>query len=129
MSSVETGQLSAVEIGQMSAAETGQMSAVAKRQMVKSQIGGLALDRRKLSEMGPEWSPVLENPPNESYGRSRALGTGPAAQNLAKQGKKSRSAPDAGAPSQNGHSHVNASSASVVVRNRDTSTCNCSQRL
>ena len=63
MSSFETGQMSAVEAGQMSAAETGQMSAVETRQMVKSQIGGLTLDRRKLSEMGPDCSPGLENPP------------------------------------------------------------------
>ena len=63
MSAVETGQMSAAETGQMSAVETGQMSAVETRQMLKSQIGGLALDRRKWSEMGPEWSPGLENPP------------------------------------------------------------------
>ena len=63
MSSVEAGQMSAVETGQMSAAETGQMSAVETRQMLKSQIGGLALNGRKWSEMGPEWSPGLENPP------------------------------------------------------------------
>ena len=31
--------------------------------MFKSQIGGLALNRRKWSEMGPEWSPGLENRP------------------------------------------------------------------
>ena len=29
--------------------------------MFKSQISGLALNRRKWSEMGPEWSPGLEN--------------------------------------------------------------------
>ena len=63
MSSVETGQMSAVETGQMSAAETGQMSAVETRQMLKSQIGGLALNRRKWPEMGPEWSPDPENQP------------------------------------------------------------------
>ena len=94
MSSVETGQMSAVETGQMSAAETGQMSAVETRQMssvartgiclvsthivevsevsivpiFKSQIGGLALNRRKWSEMGPEWSP---GPENRSPGFSR----------------------------------------------------------
>ena len=63
MSSVETGQMSAVETGQMSAAETGQMSAVETRQMLKSQIVRLALNRQKWSEMGPEWSPGLKNPP------------------------------------------------------------------
>ena len=63
MSSVETGQMSAVETGQMSAAETGQISAVETRQMLKSQIGGLALHMRKWFEMGPECSPGLENPP------------------------------------------------------------------
>ena len=31
--------------------------------MFKSQIGGLALNRRKCSEMGPEWSPGPENRP------------------------------------------------------------------
>ena len=31
--------------------------------MFKSQIGGLALDRRKWSEMVPEWSPGHENRP------------------------------------------------------------------
>ena len=31
--------------------------------MFKSQIGGLALDGRKCSEMGPEWSPGPENRP------------------------------------------------------------------
>ena len=51
MFSVGTGQMSAVETGQMSAAETGQMSAVETRQMVKSQIGRLALNGRKWSEM------------------------------------------------------------------------------
>ena len=63
MSSVETGQMSAVETGQMSAAETGQMSTVETRQMLKSQIGGLALNGRKWFEMDPEWSPGFENPP------------------------------------------------------------------
>ena len=88
MYSVETGQMSAVETGQMSAAETGQTSAVETRQvssvaratiwlvsthnnddvsevsivaMLKSQIGGLARNRRKWSEMGPEWLPGPEN--------------------------------------------------------------------
>ena len=60
MSSVETA---AVETGQMSAAEAGQMSAVETRQMLKSQIVRLALNRQKWSEMGPEWSPGLKNPP------------------------------------------------------------------
>ena len=63
MSSVETGQMSAVETGQMSAAETGQMSAVETRQMLKSQIVHLALNHQKWSEMDPEWSPGLKNPP------------------------------------------------------------------
>ena len=31
--------------------------------MFKSQIVRLALNRQKLPEMGPEWSPGLENPP------------------------------------------------------------------
>ena len=30
--------------------------------MFKSQIGGLALNHQKWSEMDPEWSPFLENP-------------------------------------------------------------------
>ena len=63
MSSVETGQMSAVETGQMSAAETGQMSAVETRQTLKSQLLRLSLNRQKWSEMGPEWSPGLKNPP------------------------------------------------------------------
>ena len=48
-------------LGQMSAVETGQMSANVT--MFKSQIVGLALNRRKWPEMSPEWSPGLENPP------------------------------------------------------------------
>ena len=63
MSSVETGQMSAVETGQMSAAETGQMSAVETRQMLRSQIRGRAQKSPKWSEMDPEWSPGLKNPP------------------------------------------------------------------
>ena len=63
MSSVETGQMSAVETGQMSAAETEQMSVVEARQMLKSQIVCLAPNLQKWSEMGPEWSPGLKNPP------------------------------------------------------------------
>ena len=45
MCSVDTGQISAAETGQMSAAKMGQMSAVETRQMLKSQIGGLALNQ------------------------------------------------------------------------------------
>ena len=63
MPAAETGQTSAVETGQMSVVETGQMSAVETRQMFKSQIGGLALNRQKWFEMGPGWSPGLENRP------------------------------------------------------------------
>ena len=70
MFSVETGQMSAVETGRMSSVETGQMSvvetgqtAVETRQMLKSQIVRLALNLQKWSEMGPEWSPGLKNPP------------------------------------------------------------------
>ena len=55
--------MSAVETGQMSAAETGQMSTVEARRMLKSHIDSLALNGLKWSEMGPEWSPGLENPP------------------------------------------------------------------
>ena len=55
--------MSSVGTGQMSAAETGQMSAVEKRQMLKSQIGGLALNGRKWVELDPELSPGLKNPP------------------------------------------------------------------
>ena len=54
--------MSSVETGQMSAAKTRQMSAVETRQMLKSQIGGLALNGQKSFEVGPEWSPGLENP-------------------------------------------------------------------
>ena len=39
-----------------------------KSQLYKSQIGGLALNRRKWPEMGPEWSP---GPENRSLGFSR----------------------------------------------------------
>ena len=83
MSSAETGRMSAVETGQMSAVETGQMSSVARAgicvvsthnvevsevstgniTMFKPQIGGLALNHQKWLEMGPEWSPGLENQP------------------------------------------------------------------
>ena len=63
MSAVETGRMSAAETGQMSAVETAQMSAAETRHMLKSQIGCLALNLRKWSEMGSERSPSLENPP------------------------------------------------------------------
>ena len=43
-----------------------------KSQLFKSQIGGLALNRRKWPEMGPEWSPGPENgPPSVSRPFSR----------------------------------------------------------
>ena len=61
MSSAETGQMFAVETGQMSAAEAGQISAVETRQMLKSQVVGLALNHSKWHEMAPEWSPSLQN--------------------------------------------------------------------
>ena len=84
MSTVETGQTSAVETGEMSAAETGQMSAVETRQMLKSQIRGWAQNRPN----GPKWvqngRQASRIGPNESYGRSRAFGTGPAARNPSK---------------------------------------------
>ena len=86
MSAGETGQMSAAETGQMpSVARTDiclvsihnvDVSAVSISQcsnlrslnygnvtMFKSQIGGLALNRRKWPEMGPESSPGLENRP------------------------------------------------------------------
>ena len=92
MSAAETEQLSSVATGQMSAVETRQMSSVARADiclfsthnvevsesstvplslrspncgnvtMFKSQKVGPALNRRKWHEMGPEWSPGLENP-------------------------------------------------------------------
>ena len=88
MSAFETGQMSAAETGQMSSAETRQMSTVARTDicfvstqcsclrnlncgnvtMFKSQISGLALNRRKWPEMGPEWSP---GPENQSPGMPR----------------------------------------------------------
>ena len=46
---------------QISAVETGQASSVEPRQVLKSQIICLALNRQKWSEMGPEWSPGPEN--------------------------------------------------------------------
>ena len=89
MSAVATGQMSAAETGQMSSVaradiclvsthsvEVSEVSSVPMSQcsslrslncgnvtMFKSQIGGLALNRRKWSEMGPEWSPGPENRP------------------------------------------------------------------
>ena len=89
MSAVETGQMSAAKTGHMSSVartdicvvpthnvEVSEISIVAispcsnlrnlncgNVTMCKSHKGGLALDRRKLSEMGPELSPGLENPP------------------------------------------------------------------
>ena len=53
MSSAERGEMSFVETGLISAAETGQM--------VKPQIGRLALNHQKCFEMGPEWLPGPEN--------------------------------------------------------------------
>ena len=47
----------------MPAAETGQLSAVETRQMLKSQMVRLALNRQKCTEMDPEWSPGPENRP------------------------------------------------------------------
>ena len=87
MSAVETGQMSAAGTGQMSSAprtdicfvsthnvevsevSSGPMSQCSSLRslncgnvtMFKSQIGGLAPNRRKWPEMGPEWSPGLEN--------------------------------------------------------------------
>ena len=75
MSDVETGQMSAVDTRQMfSAAGTDicrvntQCSSLRSLNcgnvtMFKSQIGGLALNQRKLPEVGPEWSPGPENRP------------------------------------------------------------------
>ena len=85
MSSVETGQMSAVETGQMSAAETGQMSAVETRQMLKSQIRGRAPNLQNGAKWVQNGRQVSRIHPNESYGRSRALTTGPAAPNPPKQ--------------------------------------------
>ena len=84
MSAAEAGQMSAVETRQMSSVaradiclvaahnvdvSSGRMSQCSslrslnfgKVTMCKSQIGGLALNRRKWPEMGPEWSPGPEN--------------------------------------------------------------------
>ena len=89
MSAVETGQMSAAETGQMSSVartdiclvsthnvDVSEVSSAPISQcsslrslncgnvtMLKSQIGGLALNRRKWPEMGPEWSPGRENRP------------------------------------------------------------------
>ena len=89
MSAAETGQMSAVETRQMSSVartdiclvaahnvEVSEGSSRPKSQcsslrslncgnvtMFKSQIGGLALNRRIWPEMGPEWSPGPENRP------------------------------------------------------------------
>ena len=88
MSAAETGQMSAVETRQMSTFATGrcpvlilyiclvstadiclvstrnvQVSEVSILAMFKSQIGGLALNRQKWLEVGPEWSPGPENRP------------------------------------------------------------------
>ena len=61
--------MSVVETGQMSAAETGQMSAVETRQMSTIETGLCPFLRLVAQDM------------SESHGRSRASGTGPAAQN------------------------------------------------
>ena len=47
--------------------------------MFRSQIGGLALNRRKWSEMGPEWSPGPENRTPACHGHFQASGTSPVA--------------------------------------------------
>ena len=94
MSSVQTGLMSAAETGQMSSAARTDMCLVSLHNvevsevsignvtMFKSQIGGLALNQRKWSEVGPEWSP---GPENRSPGMPRpiflASGTGPPAPN------------------------------------------------
>ncbi len=87
MSAAETGQMSSAETRQVSSVartdiclvathnvDVSEVSIVAMSQcsslrslncgnitMFKSQIGGLALNRRKSPEMGPEWSPGPEN--------------------------------------------------------------------
>ena len=87
MSAADTGQISSDVIRQMSSVartdiclasthnvDVSEVSIVPMSQcsslrslncgnitMFKSQIGGLALNRRKWSEMGPEWSPGPEN--------------------------------------------------------------------
>ena len=91
MSSVETGQMSAVETGQMSAAETGQMSAVETRQMLKSQIRGWAQNHKNGSEWFENSCQAFRVGPNESHGRSGALGTGPAGKNPAQYNPNSKS--------------------------------------
>ena len=90
MSAVETGEMSAaaetekmssvartdislvskhnVEVSDVPAVSMAQCSSLTSLNcgnitMFKSQIVGLALNRRKWSEMGPEWSPGPENPP------------------------------------------------------------------
>ena len=65
--------------------------------MSKSQIGSLALNRRKWHEMAPEWSP---GPEIRSPGFPKLPKTGPEAQ------IGPFPAPDGGAPVQNGHGHV-----------------------
>ena len=84
MSAVETGPMSAAETGQMSAVETGQMSAVETRQMLKSQIRGRAQNHQNGSKWVENGRQDPRIGPNESYGRSGAFGTGPAAKNPAK---------------------------------------------
>ena len=87
MSAAETGQTSSVarpdtclvsthdvEVSEVSTVTMSQCSSLRslncgnvtmfksqKPQLCKSQIGGLALNRRKWPEMGPEWSPGGEN--------------------------------------------------------------------
>ena len=87
MSAAETGQMSAarqmssvartdicivaahhVEVSEVSSGPMSQWSSLRSLNcgnvtMFKSQIGGLAPNRRKWSEMGLEWSTGLENPP------------------------------------------------------------------
>ena len=89
MSAVETGQMSAAETGQIASVprtdicfvlthnvEGSEVSTVPLSErsslrtlscgtitMFKSQKGGLALNRRKWPEMGPDWSPGPENRP------------------------------------------------------------------
>ena len=57
---VEVSEVSIVAMSQCSSLRSLNSGNVT---MFKSQIGGLALNRRKWAEMGPEWSPGPENRP------------------------------------------------------------------
>ena len=94
MSAVETGQMSAVETRQMSSVARTDICLVSTHNVDVSEVSIVAISqcstlrklvRPQIAQNAPKWvqngRQVLRIGPNESYGRSGAFGTGPAAKN------------------------------------------------